>query len=622
MKEKTQMKPAAAMPRLTEIDKRMLQFWKEHDSFEKLRTLRRDRPPFRFVDGPITANNPMGVHHAWGRTLKDAFIRYKAMRGFSCRYQNGFDCQGLWVEVEVEKEIGCKGKPDIERYGIDKFSRKCRERVDRFSRIQAEQSVRLGQWMDWDNSYYTHTDTNILGIWHFLKLCHKNGWLTQKALPMPWCPRCGTSLSEHEMSGSHQDLKHLSVFVHLPLQDDPKRRLLLWTTTPWTLSANTAAAVNPELQYAEVSSPQWDHTLILCKDAIDKIKAFTPKVLRVFSGSELVGLRFETFFPEFEAQKDVVHKVVAWSQVDAKEGSGIVHIAPGCGREDHELGQEQGLRQICPVDDNGNFLSGFGWLTGRNASSVADDVAGALEKAGKLLKSEMYTHSYPVCWRCKSEIIFRLVNEWFIRSEEIKPRLIQAAQAVNWMPDYIGKRMEDWLQNMGDWCISRKRFWGLPLPFYICKDCGEFTVVGSREELKKLAVDPAKVDALPELHKPWIDGVDIRCPKCTQPVTRVVEVGDCWLDAGIVPYSTTGYFQDRAAWEKQYPIEWVCEMREQVRLWFYSMLFMGVTISGRAPYEKVLSYERVISEEGTKFSKTGYMIHFDEAVEKLGGDAM
>ena len=616
-----QMKTVPALPRHTEIDRRILEFWKEHRCFERLRELRRDRPPFRFVDGPITANNPMGVHHAWGRTLKDAFIRYKAMRGFSCRYQNGFDCQGLWLEVEVEKELGFKGKPDIERFGIDNFSRKCRQRVEKFSRIQAEQSVRLGQWMDWDHSYYTHTDGNILGIWHFLKLCKQNGWLTRKALPMPWCPRCGTSLSEHEMAGSHQDLQHLSVFVHLPLKDDPKRHLLLWTTTPWTLSSNTAAAVNPDLQYCEVSSPKWPHRLILCKDALGKLKSYAPKVERMFPGQELVGLRYETFFPDFEPQKTVEHKVVPWSAVDATEGSGIVHIAPGCGKEDHELGLEQGLAAICPVDDNGIFLKGFGWLTGRAAGAVADDVAQALEKSGKLLRAEMYTHPYPVCWRCKSEVIFRLVDEWFIKTAEIKPRLKKAAAAVVWMPEHLGKLMGDWLENMGDWCISRKRFWGMPLPFFSCS-CGELTVVGSREELRSLAVDPAKVDALPELHKSWIDEVVIRCPKCGRSVPRVVEVGDCWLDAGIVPYSTMGYFTDRAAWEKQYPIEWVCEMREQVRLWFYSMLFMGVTISDRAPYEKVLAHERVISEEGNKFSKTGYMIHFDEAVDKLGADPM
>ncbi|MDD5628245.1 MAG: isoleucine--tRNA ligase [Elusimicrobia bacterium] len=619
--ETPKMTAPPAMPRHTEIDRRILAFWKERRCFERLRELRRDRPPFRFIDGPITANNPMGVHHAWGRTLKDAFIRYKAMRGFSCRYQNGFDCQGLWLEVEVEKELGFKGKPDIERFGIDGFSRKCRERVEKFSRIQTEQSVRLGQWMDWDDSYYTHSDGNIVGIWHFLKLCKQNGWLTRKALPMPWCPRCGTSLSEHEMAGSHQDLQHLSVFVHLPLKEDPRRRLLLWTTTPWTLSSNTAAAVNPELTYCEVSSPKWPHRLILCKDALGKLKSIAPKVERMFPGRELLGLRYETFFPDLAAQKGVDHKVVPWSAVDATEGSGIVHIAPGCGREDHELGVEQGLAAISPVDDNGVFLPGFGWLTGRSAGEVADDVAKALEHSGKLLWGELYTHPYPVCWRCKNEVIFRLVDEWFIKTAEIKPRLKKAASAVQWMPEHMGKRMDDWLENMGDWCISRKRFWGMPLPFFSCS-CGELTVVGSREELRALAVDPAAVDALPELHKPWIDSIAIRCPKCGGSAPRVAEVGDCWLDAGIVPYSTLGYFTDRANWERNFPAEWVCEMREQVRLWFYSMLFMGVTISDRAPYEKVLAYERMISEEGTKFSKTGYMIRFDEAVDKLGADSM
>jgi isoleucyl-tRNA synthetase len=604
------------------LEEEILNFWRQSQAFEKLRELRRDSPLFRFVDGPITANNPMGVHHAWGRTLKDVFLRYKAMTGHSAKYQNGFDCQGLWVEVEVERALGFNGKPDIERFGLANFSRQCRERVETYARVISDQSIRLGMWMDWDHSYFTYHDSNILGIWAFLKECHRRGWLYQKGLPMPWCWRCGTSLSEHEMAGSHKDLEHLSVYVMAPLKATPSRRLLLWTTTPWTLAANVAAAVNPELTYIEVSSAHWNYTLILGKEALGKLREFHPAVVREIPGSELLDLEYEPFFPELPQQSEIEHRVVPWNQVDAVEGSGIVHIAPGCGREDHELGLDLGLPAISPVDGNGNYLPDFGWLGSKHASEVAQDISYALKEAGKLLKAEMYKHSYPVCWRCKTELIFRLVNEWFISCEEIRPLMLDAARTVTWMPEHIGKSMEDWLTNMSDWCISRKRYWGLPLPFYICPDCGELTVVGSREELRQLAVDPAVVDQLPELHRPWIDDVRIRCPKCSSETPRVIEVGDCWLDAGIVPYSTLGYFEDRAAWERAYPAEWVSEMREQVRLWFYSMLFMSVTLSGRSPYQKVLSYESVVSEEGTRFSKTGFMIQFDDAVNKVGADPM
>jgi len=605
------------------VEEEILSFWRESQAFEKLRKLRQERPLFRFVDGPITANNPMGVHHAWGRTLKDVFLRYKAMTGHSAKYQNGFDCQGLWVEVEVERAMGFNGKPDIEKFGLDNFSRQCRQRVETYAKVISEQSARLGMWMDWDHSYFTYDDSNILGIWTFLKECHRRGWLYQRGLPMPWCWRCGTSLSEHEMAGSHKDLEHLSVYVMATLKATPSRRLLLWTTTPWTLAANVAAAVNPDLTYVEVSSHHWNHTLILGKEALGKLREFHPKVEREIAGKELLDLEYEPFFPELpEQQRAGPHRVVPWSDVDAVEGSGIVHIAPGCGREDHELGELLGLAAISPVDGNGNYLPDFGWLARKHASEVAQDISYALKESGKLLKAEMYTHSYPVCWRCKNELIFRLVNEWFISCEEIRPQMLEAARTVAWMPEHIGKAMEDWLTNMGDWCISRKRYWGLPLPFYICPHCNELTVVGSLDELRSLAVDPAAVDRLPELHRPWVDDVRIRCPKCSSEAPRVIEVGDCWLDAGIVPYSTLGYLDNRAEWEKAYPAEWVSEMREQVRLWFYSMLFMSVTLSGRSPYEKVLSYESVVSEEGTRFSKTGFMIQFDDAVNKVGADPM
>lgn len=599
----------------------VMDFWEQNDCFGKLREKNAGHERFRFLDGPITANNPMGIHHAWGRTLKDAFIRYKGMRGYDCRYQNGFDAQGLWVEVEVEKELGFETKKDIEAYGMDKFTHKCVDRVKKFSGIITEQSKRLGQWMDWENSYYTHTDKNIQGIWHFLKTCDDNGWIQREYKPMPWCPRCGTSLSEHEMTGSYKMMTHNSVFFKLPIVGKDFK-MLAWTTTPWTLSSNVALAVNPEIEYVEVKIKSDEKTLVLAKNAIKYLEDDKLEVLRAFKGEELVGLEFETCFPDLEAQQGVEHKVVAWEDVAADEGTGIVHIAPGCGAEDYELGLRLGLAQIMPVDDMGIFLPGFGWMTGKDSHTIADEVFAKLEEDNKLYKVKPHEHSYPVCWRCKSEVIFRLVPAWYIRTEELKPRLIAAASKVRWEPESNGKRMMDWLNNMGDWNISRKRYYGMPLPFYPCEDCGHVTVVGSREHLKELAVDPAQVDALPELHRPWIDGVQIKCPHCGKPVSRVTEIGDVWLDAGIVPYSTFGYFDDKEEWKKNFPAEWVVEMREQIRLWFYSMLFMSTVLEDRPPYERVLSYNTVVSEDGSKFSKTGFMIKFDEAAEKIGADTV
>lgn len=609
---------AAEKPDFVKLEHEILDFWEQKDCFGKLLEKNTGTPPFRFLDGPITANNPMGVHHAWGRSIKDIFLRYKAMRGYSCHYRNGFDTQGLWVEVEVEKELGFKDKKDIEDYGMEKFVHKCLERIERFSSVITSQSRRLGQWMDWENSYFTHSDENITGIWHFLKTCHENGWLVSSDRPMPWCPRCGTSLSQHEMSGSYEDIAHTAVFAKLPVTGR-EYEILVWTTTPWTLAANVALAVNAELDYVIISCEGGNRPLLLAKTALKHIKG-KKEVLKTLKGSELIGLYYETFLPGLSEQRGVQHRIIAWDEVSGEEGSGVVHIAPGCGAQDFILGKEYGLPEICPVDESGVFYSQYGFLGGQHASGAAPLVFEELRRQGKLFQTHNYTHSYPVCWRCKSEVIFRLVSEWYIKTGEIKPRLISAASRVKWEPEYTGRQMQDWLTNMGDWNISRKRFYGLPLPFYPCEECGQLTVVGSKDELRNLA--GKRVDKIPHLHRPWIDQVRITCPGCGSKVSRIKEVGDVWLDAGIVPFSTLEFFTNPANWAKYFPAEWVTEMREQVRLWFYSLLFMSVTLVDKAPYERVLAYSSVVSEDGARFSKTGYMIRFDEASERLGADSI
>lgn len=604
-------------PDFIKSEQDILNFWEKNKCFEKLKEKNKNGKRFRFLDGPITANNPMGVHHAWGRSIKDIMLKYKAMNGFSCLYRNGFDTQGLWVEVEVEKELGFKNKKDIENYGMDKFTKKCIERIDKFSKVIISQSKRLGQWMDWENSYFTHTDENISGIWHFLKVCHERGWIARASRPMPWCPRCGTSLSEHEMSGSHKDITHKAVFC-IAKTKNKDFDILVWTTTPWTLSANVALAVNTELDYAVVKCEGFEKPIVLAKNAIKYIDS-EKKVIKIIKGKELLGIEYETFFPWLSVQKEIIHKVIAWEDVDESEGCGVVHIAPGCGAEDYELGKRNNLPEICPINEMGIFTSEYDFLSGKLASEVSQSVFENLESQGKLFKVHDYTHSYPVCWRCKTDILFRLVKEWYIKTDEIRPQLIEAAEKVNWQPAFIGKRMQDWLSNMGDWNISRKRFYGLPLPFYHCEECGHLTVIGSKEELLELSTE--KNVSLPELHRPWIDKIKIKCPHCGKEVSRVPDIGDVWLDAGIVPFSTLGYFKNRSEWEKNFPAEWVTEMQEQVRLWFYSLLFMSVTLTGKAPYEKVQSYGKVVAEDGTKFSKTGFMIKFDEAADKIGADA-
>jgi len=636
------MPPFAPVPKQPDhiaLEHRVLARWEAQRTFETLRDRNRGGPRFSFTDGPITANNPMGVHHGWGRTLKDIWQRYHAMQGHDLRYQNGFDCQGLWVEVGVEKELGLNSKRDIEAYGLDRFARACRDRVALYAGQLTEHSKRLGQWMDWERSYYTMTDPNISYIWGFLKECNDRGWLYRGHRSMPWCPRCGTSLSQHELIDSYKDLTHPSLHVRLPLKDRDHEYLVVWTTTPWTLPANVAAAVRPDAEYVRVETASGVAHVAAARLEASPIKG---RVLGTVKGAELVGLTYTAPFESLPAEEGFENRVVAWDEVSMEEGTGIVHIAPGCGEEDFELGRAEGLATLIPVDEAGAFTAEYGWLHGHVTAEAAQMIVDDLGQRGRLVADGEITHRYPVCWRCGTELIYRLVDEWFISCDEIRQPMIEASRGVEWTPRQYGKRMEDWLVNMGDWCISRKRYWGLPLPFYFCGE-GHMTVVASKAELLERAL--RGTEGLEELHRPWIDEVVIGCGECGGEAHRLPEVGDCWLDAGIVPFSTLGWHHDvfveggyaegagvgvtiadlpdHAYWERWYPADWVSEMREQIRLWFYSMLFMGVVLDGRAPYKRVLTYEKVNDETGRPMHKSwGNAIWFEDAIEDMGADVM
>jgi len=615
------LKPVQPMPDFPAIERKILDFWKEHKCFEKLVAKNKGNKKFSFLDGPITANNPMGVHHAWGRTYKDLFQRYKAMLGYDQRYQNGFDCQGLWVEVEVEKELGFNSKRDIEKFGIDKFVEKCKERVVKYSKIQTQQSIRLGQWMDWDNSYYTMTDENNYTIWHFLKKCYEHKWIYKGHDVMPWCPRCGTALSEHEIvTEGYKELTHPAIYLKFPIKGRKNEYILVWTTTPWTLSSNVACAVHPELFYIKVK--QDDNVYYLIQSRLE-ILSGKYEVLEEFEGKKLIGLEYDGPYDELPAQKGVIHKVIPWEEVSGGDGTGIVHIAPGCGKEDFMLGKEFNLTAIAPLTEGGYFIEGFGFLTGLNVKDSAKPVFEDLKKKGMVFKIENYTHRYPVCWRCDSEVIFRLVDEWFIKMDELRHQIMEVAKQVRWIPEFGLERELDWLNNMQDWCISKKRYWGLALPIYDCK-CGKFEVLGGRDELKAKAVNGWEKFDGHSPHRPWIDEVKIKCSACGKEVDRILDVGNPWLDAGIVPYSTMNYLSNHKYWEAWFPADFITEcFPGQFRNWFYAILAMSTVLENRTPFKILLGHALVKDEKGEDMHKSsGNVIWFEEAAEKMGADIM
>ena len=664
-------------------------FWKENGTFQKRVEMQSGRPIWSFIDGPITANNPMGVHHAWGRTYKDLWARYKYMRGFEVRNQNGFDCQGLWIEVEVERELGFKSKRDIETYGVAEFVKKCTQRVLNYSAVQTEQSIRLGMWTDWNDpdelrklamalerpleettyvgthgpvkgtaeelvgklgsremggSYYTLSDENNYMIWTVLKNLHQRGWIYKGADSMPWCPRCSTGISQHEIvTEGYRELTHPSVYVRFPLRGR-EGALLIWTTTPWTLTSNVAVAVHPNLDYVKVKYE--GEVFYLSKGTLPSV---FPKggyeVLEELKGSDMEGWTYDGPYDELDLPSQLgapeAHRVIFWDEVGETEGTGLVHIAPGAGKEDFEMGMMYGLPVVAPLDEFGVFISGLGWLSGSHVYDSADPIFEDLEKKGLLFRTEDYTHRYPVCWRCDSELVFRHVEEWFIDmgqvldkpleevTEEEKERnlryqIMDSACETRWIPEFGLARELDWLRNMHDWMISKKRYSGLALPIWVCPDCGWFDVIGSREELRDRAVDGWDVfDGYSPL-KPYIDAVKIKCENCGSVASRIPDVGSPWLDAGIVAYSTLDYRTDRTYWEKWFPAAFITECYiGQFRNWFYSMLAMSTILERRTPYETCLGHGTVLAEDGREMHKSwGNAIWFDDAAETMGADVM
>jgi len=688
--------PVSSKPDFVAQEHEILALWRQRRTFARLRARVAGGPRWSFLDGPITANNPMGVHHAWGRTYKDLLCRFHAMLGFDQRWQNGFDCQGLWVEVNVERDLGFTSKRDIEEHGIAEFVSLCKQRVLTFAARQTEQSIRLGQWMDWNDpdelcrlrdllaldptrvitvdgpkgpltdtvemiigrlgmpelggSYFTFSNENNDLIWGFLAECYRRGWLYKGHDTMPWCARCGTGISQHEMTEGYQEREDPGLTVRLPLVDRPGEALLVWTTTPWTLTANVAAAVGPDLRYVKVR--QGEHLYWLGKGTLRSALAGSFEVLEERPGRELEGWRYLGPFDEKPAVRAAFaapagggppyeHRVVAWADVGEEEGTGIVHVAPGCGAEDFALGKALGLPMIAPLDENGLFVDGFGFLSGRDVRDVAEPIVERLRHAGFFYRLEPYTHRYPHCWRCGTPLVFRLVDEWYVsmgpvydrpRAEltpaeveaSLRYQIMEVVDQIRWIPSFGYERELDWLLNMHDWMISKKRYWGLALPIWDCSACGTFEVIGSREELLARATGGADALAGHTAHRPFVDEVEIACRGCGASIRRIPDVGNPWLDAGIVPFSTLHYREDPAYWRDWFPADFITEsFPGQFRNWFYSMLAMSTVLRRQPPFRTVFGFATVLGEDGRPMHKSwGNAIEFDEAAERMGVDVM
>jgi len=602
-------------------EEEILKFWEQKKIFEKLRKKNKNKKKWRFFDGPITANNPMGVHHAWGRTYKDLFHRFKAMQGHEMRYQNGFDCQGLWVEREEEKNLGLNSKEDIEKFGVEKFVESCKKRVEKFSKVQTQQSIKLGMWMDWNNSYYTNTNKNNLYNWFLLKKYFKKGWLYKGHDVVPWCWRCETASSKHDIvTEGYKEVIHDGLFMKFPVIGKKNEYFLIFTTTPWTVPADVVIAANEKVNY--VKAKQGKEYYWIAEKRLSELKG-DYKVIEKRKGKALEGIKYEMPYKNFKIQKDSAHEVVIWEEASEEEGTGFIHVAPGCGAEDCILGKKLKLSVIAPLNSTGFYEEGYGKFSGKKYSEVNKLILDDLGKRGFVYKIKPYKHRYPHCWRCGEELVFRLVDEWYIKHKAIKQKLIDENKKIKWHPDYGKVRQEDWFKNMGDWLISRKRFYGLPLPIWEC-DCGEIEVIENLKELRKRAVDKKKVDALKEIHRPWIDEIQIKCKKCGKKVQRIKDVGDAWLDAGIVPFSTLDYLDNRSYWKKWFPADLISEnMPGQYRGWFNALFWASITLSGKAPFKSLFGYESLKDEKGEEMHKSkGNTIWFDEGVEKMGADTM
>mgnify|MGYP004455342659 FL=1 len=579
---------------------------------------RKDSEDFVFYDGPATANGMPGVHHILAKLLKDTFCKYKTMKGYRVLRKIGWDTHGLPVEVQVEKELGFEGKNDIEKYGIKEFNEKCRESVWKNEKAFREFTEELGQFIDLEHPYITYDNNYIETEWWILKKFFDEGLIYDGLKILPYCPRCGTGLASHEVAQGYKEVSVNTVTVPFKLKNMDNTYLLVWTTTPWTLLANVAACVNPNEEYVKCASKGYN--FIVAKKLAGKVLGEGYEIVEEYLGKDLEYMEYEQLLPIIKVPGKAFFITCA-DYVTMEDGTGIVHIAPAFGQDDYEVGLKYNLPMINPVDEAGCYKEGP-WK-GRLVvdSELELEIIKYLAGEDKLFKKQKMVHNYPHCWRCKTPLVYYSKPSLYIKVTALKDKIVEANKKVNWYPEFVGeKRFGNWLENLNDWAISRNRYWGTPIPLWRC-ECGHDEMIGSRCELCERAIE--KIDENIELHRPYVDDVHIKCPKCGGVMTRVKDVIDCWFDSGSMPFAQYHYpFENKELWKEQFPADFICEGIDQTRGWFYSLIVISTFLEGCAPYKNVLVNDLVLDKFGQKMHKSkGNAVEPFSVLHKYGADA-
>jgi isoleucyl-tRNA synthetase len=617
-------KPVSSTLNITLLEEEVLRFWKSHHIFKKSDEQRRGKPEYVFYEGPPTANGKPGVHHVLARSYKDIFPRYKTMCGYHVSRRGGWDTHGLPVELEVEKRLGFTNKSQIEAYGIEKFNELCRKSAFDYIQDWEKLTERIGYWVDLENAYITYTNEYIESVWWILKNFWEKGLLYQGYKVVPYCPRCGTPLSDHEVALGYEQAEDPSIFVRLPLVEDPGTSLLVWTTTPWTLPGNVAVAAHPDVDYVivERSLPEGGREkLIVAQPLLEKVfQGENLQVYETFKGKKLKGLRYQPLFTFLLPDKPAYHVILA-DFVTTEEGTGLVHMAPAFGAEDMQAALEFDLPIFMTVNEEGAFIDAVRPWRGKFVKDADPLIIQDLDGRGLLYRSETYSHTYPFCWRCSTPLLYYARGTWYIRTTQYKEKLVELNGRINWYPEHIkAGRFGNWLENNVDWALGRERYWGTPLPVWECSACHHQLCFGSLAELSEAAgQDLANLD----LHRPHVDAIQFACPECSGNMVRVPELIDVWFDSGAMPVAQWHYpFENQEIFHSQFPAEYICEGVDQTRGWFYSLHTISTLLFESESYRNVICLGLILDHQGQKMSKTmGNLVDPWDVINQHGADA-